>query len=182
MDEAEGVADGTMNFLAGCSLDPRRLARTRRSPSMNASWFFRRNTSSEIFMPATRSRALRSRARDSSFFVEVARCRVSSSSSSRQAYDFGSYSRPVFLGASLRNHLGAFFVKSLARDAVGVIAIAGDQVDGVCLDQAAGGFSAFEPVSKHDQYSRVSMRFSIDRRQWSNSFAVHLRFHIGRRS
>ena len=98
-------------------------------------------------MPATRSRALRSRARDSSFFVEVARCRVGSSSSSRQAYDFGSYSRPVILGAPLLNHLGAFLVDSLACNAVSVVAIAGDQVDGICLDQLAGGFPAFEPTS-----------------------------------
>jgi len=57
--------------------------------------------------------------------VEVSGCGVSLRWPSRQARDFDHYSRPMILGAALRNNRGAFVVKSLPGDAVGVFAVAG---------------------------------------------------------
>ncbi len=71
-----------------------------------------------------------------SSFVEVSGCGVNLRWPSLQTSDFDHYSRPMILGAALRNNRGAFVVKSLPGDAVGVFAVAGDQIASIAFDQA----------------------------------------------
>ena len=94
--------------------------------------------------------------------VEVSGCGVSFRWPSRQASDFDHYSHPMILGAALRNNCGAFVVKSLSGDAVGVFAVAGDQIGSIAFDQAMSSLSAFEPTEKHDDRSRFCIASSIE--------------------
>jgi hypothetical protein len=84
----------------------------------------------------------------------------------------------MIVGAALGNNRRAFVVKSLPRDAVGVLAVAGDQIGGIAFDQAMSGLSAFEPMEKHDDRSRFWTAPSIERSKRENSFAVHLVLQI----
>jgi hypothetical protein len=94
--------------------------------------------------------------------VEVSGCGVSLRGPSRQASDFDHYSRPMILGAAFRNNRGAFVVKLLPGDAVGVFAVAGDQIASIAFDQAISALSAFEPTVKHDDHSRFWIASSIE--------------------
>jgi len=89
--------------------------------------------------------------------VEVSGCGVSLRWPSRQASDSDHYSRPMILGAALRNNRGAFVVKSLPGGAV-----AGDQITSIAFDEAISGLPAFEPTVKHDDYSRFRIASSIE--------------------
>jgi hypothetical protein len=94
--------------------------------------------------------------------VEVSGCGVSLRWPSRQASDFDHYSRPMILGAALRNNRGAFVVKSLPGDAVGVFAVAVDQITSIAFDDAISGLPAFEATVKHDDHSRFRIASSIE--------------------
>jgi hypothetical protein len=94
--------------------------------------------------------------------VEVSGCGVSLRWPSRQASDFDHYSRPMILGAAFRNNRGAFVVKSLPGDAVGVFAVAVDQIISIAFDKAISDLPAFEPTVKHDDHSRFRIASSIE--------------------
>jgi hypothetical protein len=113
-----------------------------------------------------------------SSFVEVSGCGVNLRWPSRQTSDFDHYSRPMILGAALRNNRGAFVVKALPDDAIGVLAVAGHQIGSIAFDQAMRRLSAFEPTEKHDDHSRFRIASSIERSKRGISFAVHLGLQI----